>query len=320
MIEMYTRRFATGNPKYPHPVICPILWKKEGSDLVARFELPPMRQNHLIVPSLSATGASGDWSATWHFRNGDRRWRLDTVPTPIAEHPTSPQQVDTSKEKVGYVQTQIDCFRTLHPIEVSFLELRMHDEGPPEKALIVIASGPYSRPSTDAGTRDAAACEVPPRSQMHSEPAIRRHICSPTCLSMVMGLGDSEAQEFVKECFDPLRKMYGIWPRNIRAANARGYTGAIETFGSLDEAALLISEGYPIITSIRFAEGELSGAPLRSTGGHLVVLRGLTKDKVLVNDPAADTHGEVAREYDREEFARAWLGARGVGYVLTRDA
>ena len=318
-MQMYTRRFSTGNPHYPYGIANSILWRREDGELVSRFELPPMGAEQLIVPSLSATGVSCDWSATWHFRNGDRRWRLDTVPTPVSAHPSSPRQVDATTEKVGYVETLIDCFVTLHSIEVSFLELRLHGMNEPEHSLIVIASGPYTRESPDAGTRTASPGDVPARSQMQSEAAIRRHICAPTCLSMVMGLDDEEAARFIQECYDPVRRMFGIWPRNIRAANARGWSGAIETFSSLDQAAELIEKGYPIIASIRFGEGELIGAPLRSTGGHLVVLRGLSDDRVLVNDPAANTHEEVAREYDRQEFARAWLGRRGVGYVLARS-
>lgn len=312
--EMYTRRFATGSANYPYATASPILWREEGDDLVARFELPPMQAGQLIVPSLSASGTYCDWSATWHFRNGDRRWRLDRVPSDSAT------DSDRLREAPGYVETQIDCFVTLHEIEVSFLELRMHDQREPKDALIVIASGPFKRNNPDAGSRTAPPCSVPPRSQMEAKESIRRHICSPTCLSMVMGLNDKDAARFTQDCFDPVRKMYGIWPRNIRAANARGFSGAIETFASLDEAADLIDKGFPIVTSIRFAKGELTGAPLAFTGGHLVVLRGISKERVLVNDPAATNREQVEREYDRQEFSRAWLGTRGVGYVLARNS
>lgn len=312
---MLTRRFSTGNPKYPLPVSRDILWRREGGDLVARFELPPLEEGLLIVPSLSATGSGCEWSATWHFRNGDRRWRLDTVPAPI---PGDAPAAARERTQLSYVETQIDCFLTKAAIEVSFLELRLHGGAEVLESLIVIASRPYQIDAPEVGTSTVSPLPVATISQMQANPSIRRHICSPICLSMVMGHAARDAIEFAEECYDPVRKMFGIWPRNIRAANGRGFSGAIETFASLDEAAKLLEQGYPIIASIRYARGELQGAAVESTGGHLVVVRGLSERKVLVNDPAANTSDEVARAYDRREFARAWLGRRGVGYVLSR--
>lgn len=315
---MLTRRFSGGNPKYPLEVAGDILWRREGGDTVARFELPPLKKGLLIVPSLSATGKACDWSATWHFRNGDRRWRLDTIPSRNSEGTSSAMPERAPDGGPPYVEAQIDCFLTKADIEVSFLELRLHGGAEPEQSLIVIASRAYQMDAPNLGTRTAPPHPVPAISQMEAKPSIRRHICSPTCLSMVMRLTAEQAYAFAEECYDPARKMFGIWPRNIRAANARGYLGAIETFSSLDEAAALLNQGYPIIASIRYAKGELKGAAVESTRGHLVVLRGLSRDKVLVNDPAAGGRNEVAREYDRSEFARAWLDRRGVGYVLSR--
>lgn len=313
---MLTRRFRTGTPSYPLAIANDILWRREGDDLLARFELPPLEEGVLIVPSLSATGKEYEWSATWHFRNGDRRWRLDTIPVPVSGSSAPDTDPEALMQTRPYVETQVDCFFTKAPIEVSFLELRLHGGSCPEESLIVIAARPYQLTAPDVGVRVAPPQAVAAISQMQASPSIRRHVCSPTCLSMVMGLSPEQAYQFAEQCYDPVRKMFGIWPRNIRAANAHGFSGAIETFSSLDEAAELIARGYPIIASIRYGKGELSGGAVDSTGGHLVVLRGLSEDKVLVNDPAADTHDQVAREYDRKEFAQAWLGARGVGYVL----
>ncbi len=309
---MSTRRFSSGDTRYPLPVCGPIRWRQEGSDLVARFELPPLTQDSLIVPSFSATGSGYDWSATWHFRNGDRRWRLGTVPAPQADEPSQARQG-------AYVSADIDCFITKMDVEASFLELRLHARNAPEDALIVIATRAFSRQAADAGVKSTAPINVISLSQMQAAPSIRRRICSPTCLAMVMGLDPHEARQFTDECYDPLRNLYGIWPRNIRAANARGFTGAIETFESLDDAAALLEGGAPIIASIRYQQGGLAGCAVPSTSGHLVVVRGLSARTVFVNDPAAASEAEVAREYDRDEFARAWLGKRGVGYVLKRS-
>ena len=313
---MNARRFSTGETGYPLPLSGSIAWRTEGGDLVARFELPPLAKDSLIVPSFSAAGCAYDWSATWHFRNGDKRWRLDTIPAPATPPATDPMR--PTERDFHYVDTDIDCFITKLDIEVSFLELRLHASEAPENALIVIATGAFSRAGIDAGRMTAAPCTVRPLSQMQAHPGIRRRICSPTCLAMVMGLADFEAERFTEACFDANRNMYGIWPRNIHAANRCGFTGAIEIFTSLDEAAALLTKGIPIIASIRYRQGELTGAATPSTAGHLVVLRGISEDTVLVNDPAAESSELVAREYGRSEFARAWLARRGVGYVLAR--
>ena len=315
---MSTRRFGGAGTGYPLPISGPIHWRHEGQDLVARFELPSLTLGSLIVPSFSATGHGYDWSATWHFRNGDKRWRLDTIPAPAGN--PAPDPIAASGSDPSYVDTDIDCFITKLNIEVSFLELRLHARQAPEDALIVIATGAFSRDAIHAGERCAPPCPVEPLSQMEAAPSIRRRICSPTCLAMIMGLDAERAKRFVEACYCPVRKLYGIWPRNIRAANACGFTGAIETFHSLDEAAALLDRGVPIIASIRYGEGELTGAATPSTGGHLVVLRGLTSSAAIVNDPAAASRDLVAREYDRAEFARAWLGRRGVGYVLANPS
>ncbi len=309
-----TQRFGASDNGYPLPVSRPIRWQRLGDELVARFELPPMPTGTLIVPSLSATGKGCDWSATWHLCSDDRHWRLDRIPAPERMAAQSPPPAS----EADLVDTQIDCFVTKHDIEVSYLELHLHAREAPEHPLVVIATGTATRCQVSTGDAIAASCAVQSISQMQADAAIRRRICSPTCLAMVMGLNTEDATRFTDECYDPRRRMYGIWPCNIRAANAHGFTGAIEIFESLDDAARLLAEGIPIIAGIRYDKGGLAGAAVPSTDGHLVVLRGLTRDKALVNDPAAATNASVARAYDRESFARAWLGERGVGYVLTR--
>ncbi|MCY4041496.1 MAG: C39 family peptidase [Gammaproteobacteria bacterium] len=311
---MSTRRFSTGATRYPRPVSGQIRWCREGTGQVARFDLPPLAKDSLIVPNFSATGEGCNWSATWYFRNGDKHWQLDTVPAP-----PRPEHRETMSDG-AYVDADIDCFVTTMDIEVSFLELRLHAHEAPADALTVIATRAFSSRKISAGVKSAGAINVPALSQMQAPPSIRRRICSPICLAMVMGLDERAATRFTDECYGHTRKLYGIWPRNIRAANARGFIGAIEAFQSLDEAAVLIEGGTPIITSNRYRQGELTGSAVPATAGHLVVLCGLNGRSALVNDPAAGCHEDVAREYDREEFAYAWLRKRGVGYVLRRTA
>nr|MBA2716200.1 C39 family peptidase [Propionibacteriales bacterium] len=72
------------------------------------------------------------------------------------------------------------------------------------------------------------------------------------------------------------------------------------------------------VASIGFGPGELDGAPISSTNGHLLVIRGFTQNgDVIVNDPAALVAKTVRRVYDRGQFENAWLDTTGgVAYVI----
>ena len=90
--------------------------------------------------------------------------------------------------------------------------------------------------------------------------------------------------------------------------------------GSLRDAEQLIKAGVPVGAAIKFGSGELTGAPLRSTAGHIVAVVGFTSaGNVVVNDPAASSNSSVRRTYQRGEFERAWLGGSGgIAYVVRR--
>ena len=56
---------------------------------------------------------------------------------------------------------------------------------------------------------------------------------------------------------------------------------------SVREAERFIAAGIPLVVSIAFGPGELDGAPIGSSNGHLLVLVGVRDNgNVVVNDPA----------------------------------
>jgi len=117
----------------------------------------------------------------------------------------------------------------------------------------------------------------------------------------------------IDACKDPATAMYGVWPLNIVQAGCRGFTGAVEL---INDWADLEHYQFPFVASISFAKGELDGAPLEKTAGHLVVVCGANKNQVLCNDPAAPSAATVQRQYDVEQFTQAWLGSRGAAYLI----
>ena len=69
-----------------------------------------------------------------------------------------------------------------------------------------------------------------------------------------------------------------------------------------------------------FGARQLSGAPISSSNGHLMVVVGFEADgDVVVNDPAGATNGAVRRVYDRDELEDVWINASGgTTYVINR--
>jgi hypothetical protein len=166
--------------------------------------------------------------------------------------------------------------------------------------------------------------------------------CSPTSLSMVLGyydalpprsayawVPDGHPQPWVDHAarmtFDADYDGTGNWPFNTAYAGTRLGPGArayVTRLRSLRQAERHVAGGTPLVASISFGAGELDGAPISSTNGHLLVIVGFTRSgDVVVNDPAAQRRSGVRRTYDRGQFEDAWLPTSGgVVYVLTRDA
>jgi hypothetical protein len=161
---------------------------------------------------------------------------------------------------------------------------------------------------------------VPLRSQMLEAPEIRGKICSPTCCSMALeSLGLDYSTMFVAaDCFDRGAGIYGNWPFNVASLWRLGTRARLDYYPNFEAAAVDLLGGSILIASIRFGEGELAGAPIPKSSGHLVLVRGVEKDgdgrfRVLVNDPAAKDAPSVPRSYLLEEFEKAWTG---VAYVV----
>jgi len=161
---------------------------------------------------------------------------------------------------------------------------------------------------------------------------------SPTSTAMVVGyygrlpaassLGwvgprqDPWVDEVARRTYDASYRGTGNWPFNTAYAASRGLSAFVTRLRSLTEAESLVAAGIPVIASVSFSSGALTGAPISATAGHLLVIVGFTATgDVVVNDPAASTSGGVRRTYDRAQLEAAWLGGSGgTAYVLHDDA
>jgi hypothetical protein len=114
----------------------------------------------------------------------------------------------------------------------------------------------------------------------------------------------------------------GNWAFNTAFAADLTGEAFVTRLANLREAERFIAVGIPLVASISFSRGQLTGAPISATAGHLVVITGFTSNgNVVVNDPAAPTDASVRRVYDRAQFERVWLGrSSGTVYVVRNAA
>ncbi|MFA5160758.1 MAG: NlpC/P60 family protein [Elusimicrobiales bacterium] len=155
---------------------------------------------------------------------------------------------------------------------------------------------------------------VPRRSQEVEDKSVRGDICSPTSLAMLLeyhGIRKT-TMDVARAVYDNGAKIYGNWPFNTAYAASLGFDGFADRFSGIAQAEHEIANGRPFIASITYAQGELDGAPVKATKGHLVLVEGFDADgNFLVNDPAGKTADIVCRVYDRKQFAGIWLGNKG---------
>jgi hypothetical protein len=240
-------------------------------------------------------------------------------PPAFTEAAVSSATTCAAPSATGALVPDVDQFTARQPIERVRLRVRMRPAGalPAAWTVVLSASDPTPSPDDGPGPR-VPGLAVPALSQMAEAPEIGERVCSPTCVAMVLGFWGRPVpvREVAAEVFHEGLDRYGVWPAAIHAAARRGVAGYLLRFPDWASAAWCLARGLPVIASIRFEAGELQGAPIARTGGHLVVITGAEGDEVLVNDPAGPSRGQVPRRYLREEFCRAWIGRSGVGYVL----
>lgn len=163
--------------------------------------------------------------------------------------------------------------------------------------------------------------QVPPRSQLEERVRFKRSLCSPTSLSMVLEYWGRRRSTLsvVRLVEDAGSKgEFGNWTLNVATAASLGLHGQVVRMDGFGELEREIASGRPVIVSVGFKEGELSGSPLRRTEGHLLVVSGFTtQGDLIVRDPIAPTRRAARRVYRRSDMAKVWLERKkGLAYAL----
>lgn len=301
---------ATSARRYPLPASAAHPWQRSEGGILACLPVPPCPRNHILVPSLALGGGGGRFQCA--LETGNEIWPLQAVPwTPDGDFWPPPAGKPPASAR-------IDCFHTEQDLPASRLLIRLDQPAPPERFLIALSIRPLEIAPKAPEDARIVLPQPPLLSQMQGPKAIRRRICSPTALAMILQAANPSIAwpAVIDACFDRRSETYGCWPLAIRCAAAQGRLGAVEALASWEPILRILSAGSPLVASIRFAAGELPGAPLPRSDGHLVTVHGIDRGEVLANDPAAPDAHSAPRRYDAQAFSNAWLRHRGAAYIL----
>ena len=234
----------------------------------------------------------------------------------------------TADEDAG-VRVAVDVLRAERPFEALRVRLSTRaaasDAVRVERLALTVSRRPRAtdggRVATASASPGARAIErlgVPFRSQRVDDPALADSICSPAAVAMVLAFRgvDVPLARLCDDVADPHHGIWGNWPRSVQAAFEHGVGGRVARFEGWPALEAELAAGRPVVCSIAAPTGLLAGAPYPDTTGHLLVVEGLTPERVLVVDPADGPDGDGRFAYERDAFARAWLPRGGTVYLF----
>lgn len=255
------------------------------------------------------------------------RARVDAAWTPWAPLGVYGGAPDLPRSEVGpdpaAIEVQVDVVRLPRPADR--VEVRLELEGDAAVRRLAVLTWRHGAPAPATAERHAAwgrEVDVPERSQAVEDPSISGRICSPTSLSMVLARWGRAlpTADVAAAVYDHGAGIYGNWSFNVAFAATLGVEATVARCTSFHPVEDEVAAGRPVVISHRYRQGEVQGAAVSQTDGHLIVVRGFTEQgDVVVNDPAANPRkGEpIRRVYRRADLARSWLGnASGICYLV----
>ena len=280
--------------------------KKKPNSWEITLELPEIPADHIIVPSYCSLSNADQHQFVLCAQES---LAIYPVPSPRAFRPS----IDTQS-----ISGEIDCWYSKTVLENASVLLEVQSDTKPSNYLITLTIRELIKDYNPSP--NAVATTQKPRllSQMTADRNLRDRICSPTATAMALSTKNQfiDWSKIIEQCYDPATKAYGSWPLAINSGSKHNFIGCIEAVDDWEDAVRVLQTGQPLVCSIRFSEGDLSGSPLKKTSGHLVCLYGIEHNKVLVLDPAGKTEQQVDKSYDLEQFSMAWLRERGAVYFF----
>ncbi|GAC1660044.1 MAG: hypothetical protein NVS4B13_07120 [Candidatus Elarobacter sp.] len=160
-----------------------------------------------------------------------------------------------------------------------------------------------------------AELDVPRISQYVAAHPAERGWCSAAALTMLLRYHgvNADVPAVARGVYDDAYGGTGNWSLNVAYAGTRGLRGVVAYLRGLDHVAAFVDAGLPVAISIGWNPGELPGAPLEHSDGHLLVVRGIEPSHVTVNDPA---HPAITTHYPRAALDLVFRSHGGVAYLV----
>jgi len=173
-------------------------------------------------------------------------------------------------------------------------------------------------PANETRARERTATitlDVPQLSQYSAAYPKEHGWCSAASLAMLLQFHgvSADVPTVARAVYDASYEGTGNWSFNAAYAGARGLRSVIAHLRGIGHVAAFIDAGLPLAISISWTNGQLPGAPLEHSDGHLLVVRGIDATHVAVNDPA---HRSVATRYPRAALDGLFQAAGGVAYLI----
>jgi hypothetical protein len=184
----------------------------------------------------------------------------------------------------------------------------------------IAVSTPVHRRSSEPARTSATILDVPSLSQYLPDQPHERGWCSPASLAMLLAFWGRphDVREIARAVYDDRYGGTGNWAFNMAYAGRTGLCAALTHVAGLDHAAAFIAAGIPLALSFSWTRGDLPGAPLDHSDGHLAVFRGFTRHgHPQLNDPA---QSDVVTTYDRKALERVWQAHGGAAFVVVPPA
>lgn len=221
-------------------------------------------------------------------------------------------------------QVQVDVLQAQTPAQAYRFRLTLNEEADvpgvfvclraaqtqPDACAAILPLGERKISLTPLSQRRLA---VPETDQMR--------LCSPTSLTMALNAFGVPADplQTAAAVYDDRARIYGNWTLNTAYACRLGLQACVTRFTRLSQLDPFVNKDSLVLASMAYQRGELTGAAVPHTPGHLVVVCGWQDGQVWVADPAAEQTRQVLRRYPAEEFARAWLlNKRGAAYLVRK--
>jgi hypothetical protein len=287
------------------------------------------------VRGRTAGGSTSSWDTISRWAFDDSQLRRTSGESQADDLGRVAYDTWLARDLLGY-QIRVTIYRRAG----SQVAPKVHAVSAMVSRLPSVSSVSTSTPGAAGGAALGRVVAVPAYSQMAHRGAYPQYDgggeawCSPTSTTMVLAAygrlpapreyawvrrdyPDRVVAHLARMTYDASFGGTGNWPFNTAYAGSKTGQAFVTRLRSLREAELFVAAGIPLVASVTFGPGELDGAPISSTSGHLLVIRGFTRaGDVVVNDPAAATRSGVRRTYDRGQFEDAWLKRYASGSSL----